>query len=84
MKVVAINSRRWSSERLLEAVEDTKDGEQPLELLVENGDFFASYRLDYQEGAKFPVLERDSSKVDMLAQIVKPLTESEVNSLDSQ
>ncbi len=86
MKVVAVNSRRWSSERLLDAVAATKDGKQPLELLVENGDFFTSYHLDYQEGAKFPRLERDSSRVDVLAQIIKPLTltKGEAKSLDSQ
>ena len=32
-----------------------------------------TYALDYHDGERFPHLERDSSKPDLLQQIVKPL-----------
>jgi len=40
--------------------------------LVENGDVFKTCRLDYREGERYPYLERDASKPDMLAEIIKP------------
>ncbi len=73
-KLVAVNSRRWSPELLRRAVAATTDGKQPLKLLVENGDFFTSHTLDYDGGAKYPRLERITSKADLLGQILKPLT----------
>jgi len=45
-----------------------------LELLLENGDFFKTYRLKYSEGAKYPRLERGEAKTDLLSEILKPLT----------
>jgi hypothetical protein len=44
-----------------------------MELLLENGDDFATYRIDYAGGERYPDLERDSTRPDVLSQIVKPL-----------
>lgn len=74
MKLVAVNSRRFSLEVLKNAIKATKKDNQPLEFLVENGGFFASYSLDYHEGEKYPKLEQDTKQTDLLVQIVKPLT----------
>ena len=46
----------------------------PVELLVENQDYFKTCLLDYHDGEKYPQLERDPSKPDLLSEILKPLT----------
>jgi predicted metalloprotease with PDZ domain len=75
MKLVAVNGRRWSAERLRQAVAATRQGE-PLRLLLENGDYFETVALDYAGGEKYPHLERESSKPDLLADIFRPRSEN--------
>jgi hypothetical protein len=41
-------------------------------LLVENGDVFKTCHLDYHEGERYPDLERDPAKPDLLSEIIKP------------
>ena len=71
MKLVAVNERRYGPDILRDALKASKS--RPLELLVENGEFLKSYRLDYSGPERYPYLERDSSKPDLLSQIIKPL-----------
>lgn len=72
MKVVAVNSRRCSSDVIKNAVAQTKTAPSRLELLLENGEFFKTVTVDYQGGEKYPHLERDDSKPDLIASIIKP------------
>jgi len=74
MKVVAVNSQRWSLDLIRHAIAATGHGSRPLELLLENSGYFFTRTLDYKEGAKYPRLERDSSKADLLTKVVEPLT----------
>src|SRR5262249_48814547 len=71
MKLLAVNRRRWSAERLREAVAATKGGGEKLRLLLENGDYFETVTLDYQGGEKYPHLERDGDGPDLLADIFR-------------
>jgi len=41
-------------------------------LLVENNEYFKTCKIDYHEGEKYPYLQRDESKPDLLTQILKP------------
>jgi predicted metalloprotease with PDZ domain len=77
MKLLAVNTRRWNPELLAAAVAATKTPGTSLELLLENGEYIRSHRLDYHEGAKYPRLERDGQKPDLLAQVIKPLRPTE-------
>jgi len=43
-------------------------------LLTENEDYYQIYTLDYHGGEKYPILDRDSSKPDLLGKIIQPLT----------
>jgi predicted metalloprotease with PDZ domain len=70
MKLVAVNSRRWSKDRLREGVADTRTG-QKLQLLMENADYIKTFTLEYGDGEKYPHLERDSAKADMLSDIFR-------------
>ena len=73
MKVVDVNGRSYSIERFREALHEGKTSRAPLELMVKNGDFSKTYRIDYHGGERFPHLERDNSKPDLLQQVIKPL-----------
>jgi predicted metalloprotease with PDZ domain len=70
--LVAVNGRRWTRETLREAIRASKSA--PVELLVENGGFFRTSRLEYSGGERYPRLERDASRPDLLSQITRPLT----------
>jgi len=72
MKLTAINGRRWKAENLRVAVKTAKSSELPIELLVENNEYFKTCKIDYHEGEKYPYLQRDESKPDLLTQILKP------------
>ena len=74
MKLISINRRSWSSDALRDAMAATKTNATPLEFLVENGSFQQTYRVDYHGGERYPHLERDGPKPDLLGEITKPHT----------
>ncbi len=74
MKLVAVNSRGWTPDILRAAVKSAKTDAAPIELLVENEDYFKTCKLNYHDGEKYPQLERDTAKPDLLTEILKPLT----------
>jgi predicted metalloprotease with PDZ domain len=71
MKLVAVNGRRFSAEGLREALRAAKNVSVPIELLVENADYYQTFKLDYHAGEKYPHLVRDQSKPDLLSEIFK-------------
>jgi predicted metalloprotease with PDZ domain len=74
MKLVAVNGRRWTADLLRTAVKTARTNSAPIELLVENEDYFKSCKLDYHDGEKYPRLERDSTNPDLLTGILKSRT----------
>ena len=74
MKLVAVNGRHWKPELLRSAVKFARTNPAPIELLVENDEFFKTCKVDYHDGERYPRLERDATKPDLLAEILKPLT----------
>jgi predicted metalloprotease with PDZ domain len=71
LKVLAVNGRRLSADRLREALGDTADGKTKVRLLAENGDFFRVHTLDYADGERYPHLDRDSSTPDRIGDIFR-------------
>ena len=71
MKVIAVNGRHFSPEILRDAIKSTKTGTTPIELLVENTDYYKTYKIDYHDGESYPHLVRDQSKPDLLTDILK-------------
>ncbi len=71
MKVVAVNGRRFSPEILRDAIKAAKNSSATIDLLVENADYFKTYKLDYHGGEQYPHLVRDESKPDLLTDILK-------------
>jgi len=72
MKVVAVNGRKFSKDVLGDALQVGKNSNTALELLVENTEYYKTYKLDYHGGEKFPHLVRDETKPDVLSEIIKP------------
>jgi predicted metalloprotease with PDZ domain len=74
MKVVAIDGRKFTSERLhgaIEAHEASAGGRTNLDLLVENADSYAVHSVAWTEGPRYPRLERIEGKADLLGEIFK-------------
>jgi len=71
MKLVAVNRRRFSPEILRDAVKATKSANALLELLIENSDYYKTYKIDYHGGEQYPHLVRDNAKPDLLTEILK-------------
>ena len=75
MKLIAVNGRKMTPELFRAAIKHAKeDPNAPVELLVENNDFYQSLKIDYHGGEKYPRLERDESKPDLLGEILKGRT----------
>ena len=71
MKIVAVNGRQFTPEVFLDALKEGQHSTMPLDLLVENTDYYKTYSLDYHRGAMYPHLVRDSNP-DTLSDIIKP------------
>jgi predicted metalloprotease with PDZ domain len=72
MRVVAVNGRRFSAEVWHDALRSGRNGTVPLELLIENTDYYKTYAIDYHGGDKYPHLVREESTRDVLSAIIKP------------
>jgi predicted metalloprotease with PDZ domain len=72
MRVVALNGRRFSLDVWHDALRAGKNTSAPLELLIENTDYYKTYQIDYHGGDKYPHLVREESAKDVLSSIVKP------------
>jgi predicted metalloprotease with PDZ domain len=71
MKIVAVNGRKFSADVWHDAIRAAKTNSAPIELIVENTDYFRVVKLDYHEGEKYPHLVRDGSKPDLLTEIFR-------------
>ncbi len=70
MMLIAVNGRRFSKQVLKDALQSATTSKEPIELLVENAEYYKTYRLDYHEGEKYPHLVRDESKPDLLTDTI--------------
>lgn len=72
MQVVAVNGRRYTPALLTAALEEARTSKQPIQLLVENTEFYRTVSLAYFDGPREPHLVRDEGKSDLLDEIIKP------------
>jgi predicted metalloprotease with PDZ domain len=70
MHLVAVNGRRWSPDILRAAIRAAKNSKEPIELLVENDDYFRVFSLDYHSGERYPHLTATGG-ADVLSEIAK-------------
>lgn len=71
MKIIAVNGRRFTIQVFRDALAAAKTNKEPLQLIVENTDYFRTFNLDYHGGEKYPHLVREESKPDMLTDITR-------------
>jgi len=74
MTLIAVNERKWTPEFLHAVIKAAQTSPAPIDLLVENGQFFQTYSVAYHEGDKNPHLERRSGRRDLLELMLTPLT----------
>jgi predicted metalloprotease with PDZ domain len=72
-KLVAVNGRQYYPVVLREAVQAAVTKTAPIELLVKNGEYYQTFKIDYHGGELYPNLVRDESKPDVLSKIIEPL-----------
>jgi predicted metalloprotease with PDZ domain len=75
MKLVAVDDRKFSKQLLHEAIQDHAVDPSAIRLLAMNGDYFKTYSVGYHGGERYPHLERDAAKPDVLSEIIKPRAE---------
>jgi predicted metalloprotease with PDZ domain len=71
MKVIGVNGKTFSRQRLRDALADSI-ALRKVELLLVEGERFRTVVLDYADGPRYLELVRDPSKPDILAEILKP------------
>ena len=71
MKILAVNGRRFTPQVFRDALYEGKNTSQPLQLLIENTDYFRTFVLDYHGGEKYPHLVREESKPDTMTEIIR-------------
>jgi predicted metalloprotease with PDZ domain len=71
MRIAAVNGRKFTPRVWRDALHAAKGGSDPIEVLVENTDYFRTFKLDYHDGERFPHLERDASKPDLMSDFIK-------------
>ena len=72
MKLLAVNGRRYTPKVLRAAVAAAKGKTAPIELIAEHDDYFRTFRLEYHDGEKYPVLVRRAGARDVLSAILAP------------
>ena len=71
-KAIAVNERAFSGPVLHDAMLAAAKGTAPLDLLVRDGDYFKTIHVNYHGGERYPHLEREADKADVLTQIIEP------------
>jgi predicted metalloprotease with PDZ domain len=64
MKILGVNGRTYTADRLDEAIKESAT--TPVELLVENNDYYKTVTIDYKGGPRYPHLERIANVPDYL------------------
>ncbi len=76
MTAVGVNERKFSGQRLKDAIADSVT-RRKIDFLVLEGDRFRAIAVNYADGPKYLELVRDASKPDILKTILKPLVSAE-------
>jgi predicted metalloprotease with PDZ domain len=74
MKVMGVNSRLFSLQRLHDALADSVS-KRKVELLLIEGDRFRTITIEYADGPRYLEMIRDDSKPDLLAEMLKPIAD---------
>jgi predicted metalloprotease with PDZ domain len=73
MRVIGVNGKKFSQNRLRDAIADSVTRKK-VELLIEDGEEFRTVVVPYADGLRYLELERVSTRPDVLGEILKPRT----------
>jgi predicted metalloprotease with PDZ domain len=71
-RIIAVNGRQFSTTELREAIGRAVKDTKPLELLIKDGEYYKTLRVDYHGGERYPHLVRVEGAPDLLAEIIAP------------
>jgi predicted metalloprotease with PDZ domain len=71
MKLIGVNGKKFSTNRLRDAIADSVTRRQ-VDLLIEDGEDFRTIVVPYAEGLRYLDLQRISTRPDVLGEILKP------------
>lgn len=70
LKIVAVDGEAFDADVMTAALKRAKQDRKPIELLVHNQDYYATLRVDYFDGERYPKLVRQEGAADLLGSIV--------------
>jgi predicted metalloprotease with PDZ domain len=70
-KITSVDGRQYSAAVLREAVQSAASIGEPIEVVIKNGEYFSTHKVEYRGGEKYPHLERENRKPDVLSDIVR-------------
>ena len=76
MQVEAINNRKFSRDRLTDALRDSV-AERKVTFLVTEGDLYRAIDIAYADGPRYLEINRNPDRPDLLAEILKPRAKPE-------
>jgi predicted metalloprotease with PDZ domain len=72
MKILAVNGRKYSAAILDSALVAAHASKKPIELIVENADYYQVLSVAYFDGPRWPHLTRIEGRADVLSEVLKP------------
>jgi predicted metalloprotease with PDZ domain len=73
MKLLGVNGRKYSKDIIRTALRRAVNTQQPIVLLVENGEYYSTLEVNYHDGIRYPHLVRNEAQPDLLGEIIKPM-----------
>lgn len=71
-RIIAVDELAFDVDQLKAAIKAAQHATAPISLIVREGDRFRTVRLDYHGGLRYPYLERDPNRPDLLERILAP------------
>ena len=72
-QILAVNGIAYDADRLKEVITAAKGSQEPITVIVKDGDHFRVVPIDYHDGLRYPRLERIAGAPDVLSRIYEPL-----------
>lgn len=72
MTLVAVNGRKYTPDVLDSAIASARSTHQPIDLLVENDEYYRTLSVGYFDGPRYPHLTRVAGTPDYLTEVLKP------------
>jgi hypothetical protein len=74
MVIIAFNVRKYSNNVIHGVIKHVMNNSSPIKFIVANGEYYSIVSVDYHDGERYPYLERDTTKPDLLSSVITPLT----------